>query len=112
MNRVWDYIGFAVWFAGLGYIVMWLFGTPGQRSVLARRACTAVGVASAIVRVAGCMRSVCCARSRAAQARRGDHSGSRRECPQRRSAAAAAKAGVAAARSNRAVISACAACRD
>jgi hypothetical protein len=30
MNRVWDYIGFAVWFAGLGYIGMWLFGTPGQ----------------------------------------------------------------------------------
>ena len=24
MNRVWDYIGFAVWFAGLGYIVLWL----------------------------------------------------------------------------------------
>ena len=28
MNRVWDYIGFAVWFAGLGYIVLWLFGSP------------------------------------------------------------------------------------
>jgi hypothetical protein len=24
MNRVWDYVGFAVWFTGLGYIVMWL----------------------------------------------------------------------------------------
>lgn len=28
MNRVWDYIGFAVWFAGLGYIAMWLLGSP------------------------------------------------------------------------------------
>jgi hypothetical protein len=28
MNRVWDYIGFAVCFAGLGYIVLWLFGSP------------------------------------------------------------------------------------
>ncbi|HEY1310871.1 MAG TPA: hypothetical protein VGF02_07965, partial [Pseudolabrys sp.] len=30
MNRVWDYISFAVWFAGLGYIAMWLFGSPGH----------------------------------------------------------------------------------
>ena len=28
MNRVWDYIVFAVWFAGLGYIVVWLGGLP------------------------------------------------------------------------------------
>ncbi|MGH6684461.1 MAG: hypothetical protein ACRECA_11200 [Pseudolabrys sp.] len=28
MNRVWDYIGFVIWFAGLGYIVMWLLGSP------------------------------------------------------------------------------------
>jgi hypothetical protein len=28
MNRVWDYIGFAVWFAGLGYIVLWAFASP------------------------------------------------------------------------------------
>jgi hypothetical protein len=27
MKRVWDYIGFAIWFAGLGYIVMWLVGS-------------------------------------------------------------------------------------
>jgi hypothetical protein len=27
MNRVWDYIGFVIWFAGLGYIVMWLVGS-------------------------------------------------------------------------------------
>jgi len=26
MNRVWDYVGFAIWFTGLGYIVMWLLG--------------------------------------------------------------------------------------
>jgi hypothetical protein len=30
MNRVSDYIGFAVWFAGLGYIVLWAFGSPEQ----------------------------------------------------------------------------------
>ncbi len=30
MNRVWDYISFAVWFAGAGYIVLWLFGSPGH----------------------------------------------------------------------------------
>jgi hypothetical protein len=30
MNRVWDYIGFAVWFAGLGYIALWAFGSPEQ----------------------------------------------------------------------------------
>ena len=30
MNRVWDYIGFAVWFAGLGYIVLWLFGSSSN----------------------------------------------------------------------------------
>ncbi len=30
MNRVWDYIGFAVWFAGLGYIVMWLLGSSDR----------------------------------------------------------------------------------
>jgi hypothetical protein len=28
MHRVWDYISFAVWFAGLGYIVMWLLSSP------------------------------------------------------------------------------------
>ncbi len=28
MNRVWDYIGFAVCFAGLGYIALWLIGSP------------------------------------------------------------------------------------
>jgi hypothetical protein len=28
MNPVWDYIGFAVCFAGLGYIGLWLGGSP------------------------------------------------------------------------------------
>jgi hypothetical protein len=23
MNRVWDYLGFVIWFLGLGYIAMW-----------------------------------------------------------------------------------------
>ncbi len=46
MNRVWDYIGFAVWFAGLGYIVMWLFGTPGQ--LVLSPGLRAIGVASAM----------------------------------------------------------------
>jgi len=27
MKRVWDYIGFAVCFAGLGYVVLWLVGS-------------------------------------------------------------------------------------
>ena len=31
MNRVWDYAGFIVWFMGLGYIVMWLIGSPEHR---------------------------------------------------------------------------------
>ena len=43
MNRVWDYIGFAVCFAGLGYIGLWLVGSPDylalprMRSAAARR---------------------------------------------------------------------------
>ncbi len=28
MNRVWDYAGFIVWFIGLGYLVLWLVGSP------------------------------------------------------------------------------------
>ena len=47
MNRVWDYIGFAVWFAGLGYIVMWLLGSPGH--LVLPPALHAVGVASAML---------------------------------------------------------------
>ncbi len=30
MRRVWDYIGFAVGFAGFGYSVLWLFGLRGR----------------------------------------------------------------------------------
>lgn len=31
MNRVWDYAGFIVWFMGLGYLVLWLVGSPEHR---------------------------------------------------------------------------------
>lgn len=46
MNRVWDYIGFAVWFAGLGYIVLWLFGSPEHLTL--PPALRVIGVASAM----------------------------------------------------------------
>jgi hypothetical protein len=46
MNRVWDYIGFAVWFAGLGYIVMWLLRSPDL--LLPPPALHMLGVASAM----------------------------------------------------------------
>ena len=46
MNRVWDYIGFAVWFAGLGYIAMWLAGPVDH--VTLPPALHALGVASAM----------------------------------------------------------------
>ena len=29
MTRVWDYFGFAVCFAGLGYVALWLTGSSG-----------------------------------------------------------------------------------
>lgn len=45
MNRVWDYIGFAVWFAGLGYIAMWLLGSPDH--LVLPPGLHAVGIASA-----------------------------------------------------------------
>lgn len=47
MNRVWDYIGFAVWFAGLGYIAMWLVGSPDHLTL--PPALHAVGVAAAVL---------------------------------------------------------------
>ena len=47
MNRVWDYIGFAVWFAGLGYIVMWLLGSPDH--LMLPPGLHALGVASAML---------------------------------------------------------------
>jgi hypothetical protein len=46
MNRVWDYIGFAVWFAGLGYIAMWLFGSPDH--LMLPPGLHVIGVASAM----------------------------------------------------------------
>jgi hypothetical protein len=47
MNRVWDYIGFAVWFAGLGYIVLWLLGSPDHLTL--PPALHAIGVAAAML---------------------------------------------------------------
>lgn len=46
MNRVWDYICFAVWFAGLGYIVLWLLGSPDHLTL--SPALHAIGRASAM----------------------------------------------------------------
>jgi hypothetical protein len=46
MNRVWDYIGFTVWFAGLGYIVMWLFGSSDH--LVLSPGLHAIGVAAAM----------------------------------------------------------------
>jgi hypothetical protein len=46
MNRVWDYIGFAVWFAGLGTIVLSLFGSPDHLAL--PPALHAVGLAAAM----------------------------------------------------------------
>ncbi len=46
MNCVWDYISFAVWFAGLGYIVMWLLRSPDL--LLLPPALHVLGVASAM----------------------------------------------------------------
>ena len=46
MNRVWDYLGFAFWFAGLGYIVLWLFGSPEHLTL--PPALRVIGVASAM----------------------------------------------------------------
>jgi hypothetical protein len=45
MNRVWDYAGFVVWFMGLGYIVLWLVGSPEHRML--SPAFHLVGLASA-----------------------------------------------------------------
>jgi len=47
MNRVWDYFSFAVCFAGLGYIVLWLFGSPEH--LILPPALHIIGVASAML---------------------------------------------------------------
>jgi hypothetical protein len=46
MDRVWDYLGFVIWFTGLGYIVLWLLG-KFDRPVLPP-ALHAVGLMAAI----------------------------------------------------------------
>jgi len=45
MNRVWDYAGFAVWFVGLGYIMLWLADADDSRAL--SPTLQAVGVAAA-----------------------------------------------------------------
>jgi hypothetical protein len=45
MNRVWDYLGFVIWFVGLGYIVLWLLGMADHPML--SPALHAVGVLSA-----------------------------------------------------------------
>jgi hypothetical protein len=47
MTRVWDYISFTIWFAGLGYIVMWLLGSPHH--LVLPPALHAIGVAAAVL---------------------------------------------------------------
>jgi hypothetical protein len=47
MTRVRDYISFAVWFAGLGYIVMWLLGSPDHLAL--PPALHAIGTAAAVL---------------------------------------------------------------
>ena len=47
MTRVWDYISFAIWFAGLGYIVMWLLGSPDH--LMLPPALHAIGMAAAVL---------------------------------------------------------------
>ncbi len=47
MTRVWDYISFAIWFAGLGYIVLSLLGSPDH--LVLPPALHAIGVAAAVL---------------------------------------------------------------
>jgi hypothetical protein len=68
MNRVWDYIGFAVWFAGLGYIAMWLAGLLGHLTL--PPGLHALGVAAAMfVPVRLFYRAVCRRRTGVSTAR-------------------------------------------
>jgi len=56
MNRVWDYVFFAIWFVGLGYVALWLLGSPGH--LMLPPGLHAVGAAAATVvpiRFALCM---------------------------------------------------------
>ena len=45
MKRIWDYAGFAAWFVGLGYVLLWLAGAHGSRAL--PPALHAVGLAAA-----------------------------------------------------------------
>jgi hypothetical protein len=47
MTRVRDYFSFAIWFAGLGYIVMWLLGSPNH--LVLPPALHAIGAAAAVL---------------------------------------------------------------
>ena len=47
MTRVRDYISFAIWFAGLGYIAMWLLGSPDHSTL--PPSLYAVGMATAVL---------------------------------------------------------------
>jgi len=56
MNRVWDYVFFSIWFVGLGYVALWLLGSPGHLTL--PPSLHAVGAAAAAVvpiRFALCM---------------------------------------------------------
>jgi len=47
MTRVWDYISFAIWFAGLGYVAMWLLGSPDHSTLPS--SLHAIGMAAAVL---------------------------------------------------------------
>ncbi len=86
MNRVWDYIGFAVWFAGLGYIGLWLVGSPDYLAL--PPALHAFGGGAAAVRAA-C--DLIIARRQQAPRRGRRHAGRPRRQARRKIAAAAAQ---------------------
>jgi hypothetical protein len=46
MNRVWDYMGFVIWFLGLGYIALWPLASPDH--LVLPPALNVLGAASAI----------------------------------------------------------------
>jgi hypothetical protein len=110
MNRVWDYIVFAVWFAGLGYIVVWLGGSPFH--LMLPPALHAVGVVAAtLVPVRLLVRAV--GRRRPAPGvRRRASCGAQTRAPLLRPSHGYRKSSHSRfARLNRAAILACAACR-
>ncbi len=55
MNCLWDYVGFAIWFAGLGYLVLWPLSASGSSgdlygAALLCQAQAASGLVSALCR--------------------------------------------------------------